>query len=58
MTHDLPTVRIVLVTHFFPAHRGGVEIVAGHLAEALARNSAATITWFASDCDPAPCWTA
>ncbi|RQS07839.1 glycosyltransferase family 1 protein [Burkholderia sp. Bp9002] len=54
MTHTLPTVRIVLVTHFFPAHRGGVEIVAGHLAEALARNSAATITWFASDCDPAP----
>ncbi|MBN3816200.1 glycosyltransferase family 4 protein [Paraburkholderia sp. Se-20369] len=49
-----PPVRIVLITHFFPAHRGGVEIVAGHLAEALTRNASATITWFASDCDPAP----
>ncbi|AOY98979.1 hypothetical protein BKK81_06675 [Cupriavidus sp. USMAHM13] len=46
--------RILLVTHFFPAHRGGIEIVAGHLAEALARDRATAITWFASDCDPAP----
>jgi glycosyltransferase involved in cell wall biosynthesis len=47
-------VRIVLITHFFPAHRGGVELVAGHLAEALARDSGAVIVWFASKCDPAP----
>ncbi|WP_052319466.1 glycosyltransferase family 4 protein [Burkholderia sp. A9] len=46
--------RIVLITHFFPAHRGGVELVAGHLAETLVRNAAAVIEWFASDCDPAP----
>jgi glycosyltransferase involved in cell wall biosynthesis len=42
--------RIALVTHYFPAHRGGIEIVAGELARRLG----AEIVWHASDCDPAP----
>ena len=47
-------IRITLVSHYYPAHRGGVERVAGQLAERLARASIAQITWHASDCDPPP----
>lgn len=46
--------RVTLVTHYFPSHRGGVERVAGLLAERLARAGAAEIAWHASDCDPPP----
>ncbi|MGH8741535.1 MAG: glycosyltransferase family 4 protein, partial [Burkholderiales bacterium] len=46
--------RIALVTHYFPAHRGGVERVAGQLAQRLASAGAAHIAWHASDCDPPP----
>src|SRR5262245_34899940 len=42
--------RIALITHYYPAHRGGIEIVAGELARRLG----ADIAWHASDCDPAP----
>ena len=45
--------RIVLVTHYFPAHRGGIELVAGELATRLA-GKGADITWYASDTDAAP----
>ncbi len=47
-------IRVVLVTHYFPAHHGGVERVAGELAVRLARDGAARIEWHASDCDPPP----
>jgi glycosyltransferase involved in cell wall biosynthesis len=46
--------RIALVTHYFPAHRGGVELVAGELARELASRHGAQIDWHASDTDPAP----
>ncbi|HXL76596.1 MAG TPA: glycosyltransferase, partial [Burkholderiales bacterium] len=46
--------RITLVTHYYPAHRGGVERVAGQLAERLARAGVAKIDWHASDCDASP----
>lgn len=46
--------QITLVTHFFPAHRGGVERMAGQLAERLARQGIARIDWHASDCDAPP----
>jgi glycosyltransferase involved in cell wall biosynthesis len=46
--------QITLVTHFFPAHRGGVERMAGQLAERLARQGVARIDWHASDCDAPP----
>jgi len=46
--------RIALVTHYFPAHRGGVERVAAQLAERLARDYGAEIEWHAADCDAPP----
>lgn len=46
--------RITLVTHYYPAHRGGVERIAGQLAARLAASGNARIRWHASDCDPAP----
>ncbi len=46
--------RLVLVTHYYPAHRGGIELVAGELATRLAANHGFRIDWHASDCDPAP----
>jgi len=46
--------RITLVTHYFPAHRGGVERMAGQLAERLAAQGVARIDWHASDCDAPP----
>ncbi|HYL87947.1 MAG TPA: glycosyltransferase family 4 protein [Burkholderiales bacterium] len=48
------TLRVTLVTHYYPAHRGGVERVAGQLAERLAAAGVARIDWHASDCDPPP----
>jgi glycosyltransferase involved in cell wall biosynthesis len=46
--------RVVLVSHYYPAHRGGVERVAGQLADRLAAAGAASIEWHASDCDASP----
>jgi glycosyltransferase involved in cell wall biosynthesis len=45
---------VTLVTHYYPAHRGGVERVAGQLAERLAASGIAEIEWHASDCDAPP----
>lgn len=44
--------RLLLVTHYFPAHSGGVEIVAGQLASRL--QDKFDLTWMAAACDPAP----
>jgi glycosyltransferase involved in cell wall biosynthesis len=46
--------RLTLVTHYYPAHRGGVERIAGQLAAKLGREGIAQIVWHASDCDPPP----
>ena len=46
--------QVTLVTHYFPAHRGGVERMAGQLAERLGRQGIARIDWHASDCDAPP----
>lgn len=45
--------RILTVTHFFEAHGGGIERVAGHLCRQFARLGSAAI-WAASGCDEAP----
>jgi hypothetical protein len=45
--------KIVLVTHFYPAHGGGVENVAAQLAARMAA-AGAEVTWCASDTDAAP----
>ena len=47
-------IRVTLVSHYYPAHRGGVERIAGQLAERMARAGIARIAWHASDCDAAP----
>lgn len=44
--------RVLLVTHYFPAHRGGVEIVAHELARRLTPH--VSLRWLAADCDPPP----
>lgn len=46
--------RVTLVTHYFPQHRGGVELVAGEIAGRLAAAGRLEITWHASATDPAP----
>lgn len=46
--------KVVLVTHYYPAHRGGVERIAGQLAERLVAPGDLVVEWHASDCDPAP----
>lgn len=48
------TRHLVLVTHYFSTHRGGVEHVAGELAKALAEKHGWSMTWIASDADPPP----
>lgn len=50
----LGALSVVLVTHYYPAHRGGVERIAGQLAERLARAGVAAFEWHASDCDAPP----
>lgn len=46
--------QVLLVTHYYPAHRGGIELVAGELAARLAARHGVEFEWHASDCDPAP----
>lgn len=43
--------RVLLVTHYYPEHGGGIEIAAGELAHRLARHGVLT-TWAASDVLP------
>ena len=44
--------KVLVVTHYYPAHAGGIEIVAGALACRLAKT--VDVTWAASDCNPPP----
>lgn len=46
--------KVALVTHFYPAHGGGIELVAQQLARRLAANHACEIVWCASDTDLPP----
>jgi glycosyltransferase involved in cell wall biosynthesis len=45
--------KIAMVSHYFESHRGGVEIVAGQLAQAFTRLGQ-RVTWIACDCDAPP----
>lgn len=51
---EIRPLQVLLVSHYFPAHRGGVEIVAGELAMRLARQDQINIDWYASNCDAFP----
>lgn len=42
---------LLLVTHYYPAHHGGVEKVAAELAVRLADKHGYEVTWMASDVD-------
>lgn len=46
--------RIALVTHYFPAHRGGIELVAAEVAKRLVADHGMAISWHASNTDPPP----
>jgi glycosyltransferase involved in cell wall biosynthesis len=46
--------KILLVTHYFPGHRGGVEIVAGKLVEKLLQNPQISVVWISSNTDICP----
>lgn len=48
------TSSVVLISHYFPAHGGGVEIVANEIASRLAVNGHASVAWFASAVDEPP----
>jgi glycosyltransferase involved in cell wall biosynthesis len=47
-------IKVLLVTHYYPEHRGGVEILAGKLAEYLTQEGKVEIKWLASEVDPHP----
>lgn len=46
--------RVTLVTHYFPSHRGGVEAVAWEIASRLASSGKVSIAWYSSATDAAP----
>lgn len=48
------TRHLVLVTHYFSTHRGGVELVAAELARRLSETHGWALTWIASDTDLLP----
>lgn len=47
-------IKLLLVTHYYPNHRGGVEIVAGKLVEYLLKIGSINITWLASNVNAPP----
>lgn len=51
--HTPEPVRLVVVTHYFAAHGGGIELVAKQLADGFAREGFC-VTWIASDTNPPP----
>jgi glycosyltransferase involved in cell wall biosynthesis len=50
-----PTPSVLLVTHYFPEHGGGIELVAGQVARKLGERGW-RIAWYASDTDAPPKW--
>jgi len=51
---EKPPLKVLLITHYYPMHRGGIEIVAGKLAESLSKIGNIEINWMASNVDPHP----
>lgn len=45
---------ILIATHYFSRHGGGIELVAGELAKAYANQLNLKVIWVASNCDPTP----
>ena len=49
----MTAMRVLLGTHYFESHRGGIEIVAGQLARQFG-TLGASVTWLACDASPPP----
>lgn len=47
-------IEVAVVTHFFGAHGGGIEMVAERLIREMSSDEALHFSWLSSDCDPAP----
>lgn len=47
-------VKVLVATHYFSTHKGGVEIVAGELNRELIKRHGYQLTWMASDASPPP----
>jgi glycosyltransferase involved in cell wall biosynthesis len=45
--------KILVVTHYFPSHKGGVEVVAGEIINQLSKNEV-EVKWIASQTDEVP----
>lgn len=45
---------VLLVTHYYPKHRGGIEIIAGKISELMTRHWNVQFEWMASDINPWP----
>ncbi len=43
--------KLLLVTHYYASHRGGVEILADTIARGLAERHGVDVTWAAGNCD-------
>jgi glycosyltransferase involved in cell wall biosynthesis len=69
--HHLPNQsarKLIVISHYFPAHGGGIELVTNQIVRGLAADWNFQIKWFASNCDappnsisnldfcPMPCW--
>jgi glycosyltransferase involved in cell wall biosynthesis len=48
------SLKVLLVTHYYPKHRGGVEIVAGKIIEKLIQDYNVSVVWIASNTDAKP----
>lgn len=46
--------RLLVATHYFESHKGGIEIVAGQLARALATEQGFDVAWLAADSSAPP----
>ncbi|MDD3181653.1 MAG: glycosyltransferase [Alphaproteobacteria bacterium] len=47
-------IEVVVVTHFFGAHGGGIELVAERLIREIISDDSLHFSWLSSDCDPTP----
>ena len=50
----IPVTTVLIVTHYFAHHGGGIERVASELAKAYSKRHALNVIWVASNCDAAP----
>ena len=51
MASESKVLKVAMVSAFFPAHGGGIEVVAGHLAINLVQRETLSMTWIADGAD-------